>query len=154
MSTTPIRVAVIHGPNLNLLGEREPDIYGRVTLEDINQRLQSLAAELCVELRICQSNHEGEIVDAVQNCRGWADAIIINPGALTHYSISLRDAVAGVAIPTIEVHLSNTAAREEFRHRSVIIDVAVGQVAGFGANSYLLALRAAHAWVVEKSNRM
>jgi 3-dehydroquinate dehydratase II len=153
MSTAPLRVAVIHGPNLNLLGEREPQVYGRLTLDEINARLESLARELEIELRLCQSNHEGEIVEAIHNGRGWAEAILINPGALTHYSISVRDAIAAVGVPTIEVHLSNIAAREEFRQRSVISGVAVGQIAGFGANSYLLALRAAHALIIDKKNK-
>jgi len=151
MSTKTVRVAVINGPNLNLLGVREPHIYGTVTLEEIDKRLLALADELGVELHITQSNDEGEIINAVQACREWADAIIINPAGLTHYSVSLRDAVAAVGIPTIEVHLSNPAAREPFRHHSVIAGVAAGQIAGFGANSYLLALRAAHALVVEKN---
>jgi 3-dehydroquinate dehydratase-2 len=150
MTAKTTRVAVIHGPNLNLLGVREPHIYGTATLEEIDKRLQSLAKELGIELRITQSNHEGEIIEAVQACRGWAEAILLNPGGLTHYSVSLRDAVAAVGIPTIEVHLSNTEAREEFRHHSVIAGVAAGRIAGFGMNSYLLALRAAHAIAQEK----
>lgn len=150
MSTQPIRVAVIHGPNLNLLGVREPDVYGTVTLEEIDRQLQYLAGEIGVELRIMQSNHEGNIVDAIQTCYGWASVIIINPAALTHYSIAVRDAVAAVAIPTIEVHLSNTAGREEFRHRSVLAGVATGLIAGFGAESYLLALRAAQSLISNK----
>ncbi|NIM06260.1 MAG: type II 3-dehydroquinate dehydratase [Armatimonadetes bacterium] len=145
-----VRVAVIHGPNLNLLGERETHIYGTATLEEIDERLQALAKELGIELHITQSNHEGEIIEAVQACRGWADAVLINPAGLTHYSISLRDAVAAVEVPTIEVHLSNPDAREEFRRRSVTAEVVAGRIAGFGVNSYLLALRAAHALVLEK----
>ena len=145
-----IRIAVIHGPNLNLLGEREPEIYGSATLEEIDRRLEALAKELGVELRITQSNHEGEIIEAIQACREWAEAILLNPAGLTHYSISLRDAVAAVKVPAIEVHLSNPDAREDFRRHSVIADVAAGRIAGFGANSYLLALRAAQALVLEK----
>jgi len=138
------RILVIHGPNLNLLGLREPEVYGQATLDQINQRLQELAGKLGLELRIVQSNHEGEIVEAVQQAPGWADLVIINPAAFTHYSIAIRDAIKAVLVPTIEVHLSHIAAREEFRHRSVIAPVAVGQISGFGADSYLLALHAAH----------
>lgn len=150
MTSEPVHVAVIHGPNLNMLGIREPDVYGAITLDEINQRLECLAKEFGAELRITQSNHEGDIVEAIQACYGWADAIIINPAALTHYSIAVRDAVSAVAIPTIEIHLSNTAAREEFRHRSVLAGVAMGQIAGFGAESYTLALRAACSMVEKK----
>ncbi len=150
MSAYPIRVAVINGPNLNLLGTREPHIYGSVSLEEIDSRLLTLAEELGVELHTAQSNAEGEIINAVQACRDWADVIILNPAGLTHYSVSLRDAIAAVEIPTIEVHLSNIASREHFRQHSLIAGVAVGQISGFGANSYLLALRAAHALALEK----
>jgi 3-dehydroquinate dehydratase-2 len=137
------KVLVLHGPNLNLLGEREPNIYGLVTLEDINQELKSLASELGVELRIVQSNHEGEIVETIQNARHWADVIIINPAAYTHTSVAIRDALSAIATPTIEVHLSNIHAREGFRQASHISPVAVGQITGFGKDSYLLALQAA-----------
>lgn len=136
------RVLVIHGPNLNLLGLREPEIYGESTLEQINQRLGELAGKLGLELRVVQSNHEGEMVEAIQQAHGWAEAIIINPAAYTHYSIAIRDALAAVRIPTLEVHLSNVAAREDFRQQSVIAPVSLGQISGFGANSYLLALHA------------
>lgn len=148
MKARKIRVSVIHGPNLNLLGMREPNIYGTATLKEIDKELELLARELEIELHITQSNHEGEIVEAVQGCRGWADAILLNPAGLTHYSISLRDAVTAVGLPTIEVHLSNPEAREPFRRHSVIAEVAAGRIAGFGANSYLLALRAAHQLVL------
>jgi 3-dehydroquinate dehydratase-2 len=136
------RVAVINGPNLNLLGIRQPEIYGRTTLADIEAGLREAASAASppVEIEMFQSNHEGAIVDAIQGCRERVDAIIINPGALTHYSIALRDAITSCDVPTIEVHLSNIHAREEFRHHSVIAPIAVGQIAGLGADGYLLAL--------------
>lgn len=137
------RVLVIHGPNLNLLGAREPDIYGSVRLEEIDRELTRLAAELELELRIVQTNHEGEIVETIQNARNWAQVIIINPAAYTHTSVAIPDALKAVGIPGIEVHLSNVYAREEFRHRSYLAGVVVGRILGFGATSYLLALRAA-----------
>jgi 3-dehydroquinate dehydratase II len=137
------RILVLHGPNLNLLGRREPGIYGLVTLEDINQRLKKLAAENQVELEILQSNHEGSLVEAIQGAIGRIDALIINAGAYTHSSVALRDAIAAVGIPTIEVHLSNLARRERFRHHSYLTEVAVGQIMGFGADSYVLGLQAA-----------
>ncbi len=137
------KILVIHGPNLNLLGQREPDVYGKTTLEEINRRLQKLAKSSRVELEILQSNHEGEIVDTIgqANKRGFK-AILINPAAYTHPSVAIRDAVAAVSIPTVEVHLSNIYAREEFRHTSLIAPVCHGQVSGFGANSYALGLEA------------
>ncbi len=138
------KVLVLHGPNLNLLGEREPNIYGSVTLEDINQELNALASELGVELRIVQSNHEGEIVETIQNARHWADVIIINPAAYTHTSVAIRDALSAISTPTIEVHLSNIHAREGFRQDFPHFPGgSVGQITGFGKNSYLLALQAA-----------
>lgn len=137
------RILVIHGPNLNMLGVREPEHYGTLTLDEINRQLQSLAVELGVELEIHQSNIEGEIVSLIQQALGRFKAILINPGAYTHTSVAIRDAVAAVAIPTVEAHLSNIYKREEFRHHSFIAPVAAGQVSGFGVDSYLLGLRAA-----------
>jgi len=137
------KVLVIHGPNLNLLGEREPQVYGSVTLEEINQSLEEQAKKSGVELKTFQSNHEGELVEAIQNARKWADVIIINPAAYTHTSVAIRDALSAVNVPAIEVHLSNIHARENFRQASHVSPVSVGQVVGFGKNSYLLALQAA-----------
>lgn len=137
------KILVIHGPNLNLLGEREPNVYGKVTLEEINQALNDAAAKNGVELRVVQSNHEGEIVETIQNARHWADVIIINPAAYTHTSVAIRDALSAVTVPTIEIHLSNIHAREGFRQASHVSPVAVGVIAGFGKDSYLLALEAA-----------
>ena len=137
-----MKILVLHGPNLNMLGLREPGIYGHLTLAEINQRLQDVADAAGIEIRCLQSNHEGVLVDEIQGAREWADAILINPGAYTHTSIALRDAVSAVGLPTVEVHLSNIHAREEFRHRSFIAPAALGQICGFGPNSYLLGLRA------------
>ncbi|HET9869109.1 MAG TPA: type II 3-dehydroquinate dehydratase [bacterium] len=137
------KVLVIHGPNLNLLGEREPQVYGSVTLDEINREMGEFAAKNGIELKVVQSNHEGEIVEAIQNSRNWADVLIINPAAYTHTSVAIRDALAAVKIPAIEVHLSNIHAREGFRQMSHVSPVALGVVSGFGKNSYLLALQAA-----------
>ncbi len=138
---------ILHGANLNLLGTREPQVYGALTLTEINARLQALAQELGVSIRCFQSNHEGELIEALHGARAWADGVVFNPGAYTHTSIALRDAIAAIGIPVVEVHLSNVHAREEFRHRSLIAPVCVGSIAGFGWQSYALALRA----LVERS---
>ena len=138
-----MKILVIHGPNLNLLGTRETDVYGEQTLDEINAMLTAEAKDHDAEVKTTQSNSEGALVDAVQEARDWADVIIINPGAYTHTSIALRDAIAAVELPVIEVHLSNVHAREEFRRHSYIAPIAVGQIVGFGAESYRLALLAA-----------
>ncbi len=135
------RILVLNGPNLNLLGTREPDSYGTMTLEEVNSALEELAGELEAELRCLQSNHEGGMIDAIHEAAGWADGIIMNPGAYTHYSYAIRDAIASVDLPTIEVHLTNVHARETFRHTSVVSPVCLGQVIGLGWRGYLLALR-------------
>ena len=136
-----MRIAIIHGPNLRLLGQREPGVYGHRTLEEINGALKTLAGELGVELEIFQSNHEGEILDRLEEVQSRVHGILINPAGLTHTSVSLRDGLAGIGLPVVEVHLSNPAAREPFRHQSFVSPVAVGTVAGFGENSYLFGLR-------------
>jgi 3-dehydroquinate dehydratase-2 len=136
------RILVIHGPNLNLLGTREPEVYGSTTLPEIDAMLTELGEELGVAVESFQSNHEGAIIDAIHGARTRCAGILINPGAFTHYAIAIRDAIAAVALPVVEVHLSNIYQREEFRHRSVIAPVAVGSIAGFGVDSYRLGLRA------------
>ncbi|MFZ5810195.1 MAG: type II 3-dehydroquinate dehydratase [Chloroflexota bacterium] len=135
-------ILVLHGPNLNLLGEREPEVYGKMTLEDINQRLMEEGRKMGMEVRTAQSNIEGELIGYLQECRKWADGVIFNPGGYTHTSIALRDAISAIGKPVIEVHLSNVYAREEFRHHSTISGVCWGKIVGFGWRSYLLALKA------------
>jgi 3-dehydroquinate dehydratase II len=135
-------ILVLHGPNLNLLGQREPGVYGRVTLDEINRQLETEGQILQVKVSTLQSNHEGALVDAIHQAMGRHQGILINPGAYTHTSVAIRDAIAGVALPTVEVHLSNIHRREEFRHHSYIAPVAIGQISGFGAESYRLGLHA------------
>ena len=135
-------ILILHGPNLNLLGSREPDIYGRLTLTEIDQRLVTLGGELNLDVRSFQNNHEGALIDAIHEARAWASGIIFNPGGYTHTSVALRDAITAIGLPVIEVHLSNVQAREEFRRHSLIASVCLGTIAGFGWYSYALALRA------------
>jgi 3-dehydroquinate dehydratase-2 len=136
-----MKILVLNGPNLNLLGRREPDVYGSETLETINSAVAALAGELGVTVDFIQSNSEGALVDAIQQAAGSCAGIIINPAAYTHTSVAIRDAIAAVGLPTVEVHLSNVYRREEFRHKSLVAPVAIAQIAGFGSSGYLLALR-------------
>ncbi len=149
----PIAVLVVHGPNLNLLGVREPEIYGRTRLADIDKELKQLGRELEMKVETFQSNSEGGIVDRIQKARGKCDVLILNPGSYTHTSIAIRDAIQAVSIPVIEVHLSNVYRREAFRHHSTIADIAHGRIMGFGAESYSLALRAARTMAQESRRR-
>ncbi len=144
------KILVIHGPNLNLLGKREVNVYGDVTIDEINSGLKKLAKAKSVTLKILQSDHEGEIVEEIGRSAGAIDAILINPAAYTHTSVAIRDAISAVNIPTVEVHLSNIYSREEFRHTSLIAPVAKGQVSGFGKLSYLLGLEAAISLIGKK----
>lgn len=135
------RILILHGPNLQALGTREPEIYGRVTLDEVNTRLATLGKELGCEVEVLQSAHEGVLIDALYQARGRCHGVIFNPGGLTHTSVALRDAIAGAGLPTVEVHVSNPHARESFRHVSLTAGVSLGLVAGFGVESYALALR-------------
>lgn len=137
-----MKILVLHGPNLNLLGTREPTIYGKITLSEINGSISSLASELGIEVSIFQSNSEGALIDKIQEAPGLVDGILINPAAYTHTSIAIRDAISASSLPVVEVHLSNIHKREEFRSRSFIAPVSLGQISGFGPDSYLLGLRA------------
>jgi len=137
-----VNVLVLHGPNLNLLGEREPQTYGTVTLEEIDRRVTLRAEQLGVTVRSRQSNVEGELVDLIQDASGWADGMVINPAGYSHTSVAIRDAIAAVGIPTVEVHLSNPSAREDFRRTDIVAGACVGVVAGFGWRSYEMALDA------------
>lgn len=148
-----LKILLMHGPNLNLLGWREPGIYGTVGFDEINARMKKVAEENGAELRVFQSNSEGALVDAIHDARNWADGIVINPGAYSHYSIAIRDALSAVKLPTIEVHLSNIHAREEFRHKLVLTPVCVGMICGLGWRSYLYGLQALLAILQEEKKK-
>jgi 3-dehydroquinate dehydratase-2 len=136
------RILLLHGPNLNLLGTRQPEVYGSMTLDAIDAAIEQHLAPFRVELRSAQSNHEGALIDHLHEARGWADGVVFNPGAYTHTSVGLRDAITAIELPVIEVHLSNIHGREAFRHKSLLAGVCLGQVAGFGWHSYILAVDA------------
>jgi 3-dehydroquinate dehydratase II len=138
----PLRLLVLHGPNLNLLGGREPEVYGSLTLDEIDGRIADRGAELDVEIRTAQSNAEGDLIDAIHDAQSWAHGILINPGGYSHTSVAIRDAIAAVPLPTVEVHLSNPSAREDFRKVDIVAGACVGVVAGFGWRSYILGMEA------------
>ncbi len=138
----PQKILLLHGPNLNLLGTRDPEVYGTMTLEDINNLVKEHVASRSVEIRARQSNLEGELIDYLHDARAWADGVVMNPGAYTHTSIALRDAISAIEIPVVEVHLSNIHARESFRHHSYLAGVCLGQIGGFGWRSYILGVDA------------
>lgn len=146
-----MHILILHGPNLNLLGVREPQVYGRATLADVGARLDVLAGELGVRLSHHQDNSEGALIDRIHQAMGECDGVVFNPGGYTHTSVALRDALAGTGLPFVEVHLSNVHAREPFRHKSLLVPVAVGQVAGFGVASYTLGLRGLVEWLRARS---
>lgn len=148
-----MKILVLHGPNLNLLGRREPEIYGSMTLADLDMKLIEMGKDLGAELKCCQSNHEGELIDRLQDAQTWADGILFNPGGYTHTSVALHDAIAAIGIPVIEVHLSNVYAREEFRHISMISAVCKGKIVGLGWRSYTLGLRALAEIVAETKSK-
>jgi 3-dehydroquinate dehydratase-2 len=137
-----MKILILHGPNLNLLGTREPEVYGAMTLDDINNKMTVLGKELGAEIKCLQSNHEGALIDALQDARTWANGVVFNPGGYTHTSVALRDAISAIQIPVIEVHLSNVYAREEFRHKSFVSAVCRGKITGLGWRSYTLGLTA------------
>jgi 3-dehydroquinate dehydratase-2 len=145
-------ILILHGPNLNLIGQREPDIYGSLTLTDIDQKLKTHGKDMGLDVRTFQSNREGDLIDALHEAQDWASGVVFNPGGYTHTSVALRDAVVGISQPVIEVHISNVYAREEFRRKSFISPVSAGKITGFGWRSYLLALQAL-AWMIEEENK-
>ncbi|MCL4529360.1 MAG: type II 3-dehydroquinate dehydratase [Chloroflexi bacterium] len=145
-----MKILILHGPNLNLLGTREPEVYGAMTMDQINAKIIELGKELGAEVKCQQSNHEGALIDALHDARTWADGVVFNPGGYTHTSVALRDAISSIQIPVIEVHLSNVYAREEFRYQSMISAVCKGKIVGLGWRSYALALRALIEMIHEK----
>ncbi|NLH98313.1 MAG: type II 3-dehydroquinate dehydratase [Chthonomonadales bacterium] len=147
-----IKCLVLHGPNLNLLGTREPEVYGKTTFDDLNRSIKETASRLGMEVRIIQSNSEGQLIDAIHDAMTWAQGIVINPGAYTHYSYAIRDAIAAARLPAIEVHVSNVHARDEWRRHSVVAPVVVGQIVGLGPRGYLMAIEAMKN-LIEESHR-